>query len=61
MSEQGPLPVPKPTTCCGGTLKPCACGADAWKYIDDHDHHDWCEAEYQCQHCGKTIYVELPD
>lgn len=55
------LPTPKPTTCCGDRLKPCKCGADVWDYIGDHDHEDWCEAEYKCGHCGKTIYVELPD
>lgn len=55
------LPEPKPMTCCGDRLKPCSCGADVWEYIDDHDNGDWCEASYECQHCRKVIYVELPD
>lgn len=47
---------------CGAQLKPCdVCGADAWRHIDDHDNGDWEEASYECQHCKRMIYVELPD
>jgi hypothetical protein len=44
------------------TLKPCKnCDHDDWEYLDDHDNGDWCEASYQCNHCKRIIYVELPD
>lgn len=55
------LPEPKPTFCCGDKLRPCECGADVWKSLGDFDHGDWEEEQFKCQHCGKVIYVELPD
>lgn len=59
--EQTTFPAPHPTECCGGILKPCICGADAWEYLDDRDNGDWVEAVYKCKHCKNVIYVELPD
>lgn len=57
-----PLPTPKPTYCCDNLLKPCGkCGADAWKSLGDHDCGDWEEEQFECTHCGRIIYVELPD
>lgn len=62
LSER-PLPEPKPAFCCGDRLRPCSCGADVWK--SQGDDYDWYgEGDYEdfeCQHCGKVIHVELPD
>lgn len=54
-------PEPQPAYCCNSRLKPCACGADVWQSLGDYDCGDWEEERFQCQHCKKTIYVELPD
>lgn len=55
------LPTPIPATCCGDRIKPCTCGADVWKSCGDNDCGDWEEEIFECGHCGKRIYIELPD
>ena len=45
-----------------GTTATCtACPDSKFKYIDDKDNGDWVEAVYECNTCGKRIYIELPD
>ena len=45
----------------GATLKPCACGADAWESLpDSYAHFDNWE-HFRCKACGNRIKLELPD
>ncbi len=39
----------------------CPDGKHNFKYYEDSDNGDWCEAQYVCLNCGKWKYVELPD
>ncbi len=45
----------------GGELKPCTCGVDDWRSLDDSDHDGGSCERFECKACGRVIHIELPD